>query len=50
MAINNETGTQQPIAASGRAVKRSNPRTLVHTDAVQAFSSVDLQVDDLEST
>ena len=29
------------------AVKRSNPRTLVHTDAVQAFSSVDLTVDDL---
>ena len=47
MVINNETGTHQPIRRVVEAVKRSNPRTLVHTDAVQAFSSVDLTVNDL---
>ena len=44
MTVNNETGTQQPIAQVVEIVKRSNPRTLVHTDAIQAFSSLDLDV------
>ena len=47
MAVNNETGTYQPIERVVEVVKRTNPRTLVHTDAVQAFSSLDLKVDDL---
>lgn len=47
MTINNETGTQQPIAQVVESVKRSYPHTLVHTDAVQAFSSLDLIVDEL---
>jgi cysteine desulfurase len=47
MTINNETGTHQPIEQVVEAVKRSNPRTLVHTDAVQAFSSLNLSVDEL---
>jgi cysteine desulfurase len=47
MTINNETGTHQPIARVVEVVKRSNPMTLVHTDAVQAFSSLDLRVDEL---
>ena len=47
MTINNETGTHQPIDQAVEAVKRANPRTLVHTDAVQAFSSLNLLVDDL---
>ncbi len=47
MTINNETGTEQPIDRVVETVKRSNPRTLVHTDAVQAFSSLNLSVDEL---
>jgi cysteine desulfurase len=47
MTINNETGTYQPVAQVVEAVKGSNPRTLVHTDAVQAFSSLDLDVNRL---
>ncbi|HKY49195.1 MAG TPA: cysteine desulfurase family protein [Acidimicrobiia bacterium] len=47
MTINNETGTRQPIERIVEAVRRANPRTLVHTDAIQAFSSLDLSVDEL---
>ena len=47
MTVNNETGTRQPISQVVEVVKRSNPRALVHTDAIQAFSSQDLNVNDL---
>jgi cysteine desulfurase len=42
MCVNNETGAVQDIAAIAEAVHRSNPRTLVHTDAVQAFGRLPL--------
>lgn len=46
MSVNNEIGTIQPIAEIVAAVKDKNPRTLVHTDAVQALGNlpVDLSV------
>ena len=47
MYANNEVGTIQPIADIARLVKRRNPRTMVHTDAVQAAGSLDLTVDAL---
>jgi cysteine desulfurase len=47
MYANNEVGTIQPIADIARLVKRRNPRTLIHTDAVQAAGSLDLTVDAL---
>ena len=37
MHVNNETGAVQPLAELSRRVKRKNPRTLVHVDAVQSF-------------
>ena len=37
MHTNNEIGTIQPIEEIGAAVKRRNPRTLFHVDAVQGF-------------
>ena len=37
MMVNNETGTVQDVRAISDAVKRANPETLFHTDAVQAF-------------
>ena len=40
MFVNNETGAIQDIAAIADAVHRRNPRTLVHTDAVQAFGRI----------
>ncbi len=47
MTINNETGTCQPIVQVVEAVRRANPLALVHTDAVQAMSSVELSVDEM---
>jgi cysteine desulfurase len=47
MYANNEVGTIQPIAEIARTVKRRNPRTFVHTDAVQAAGALDLSVDRL---
>ncbi|MDH3306949.1 MAG: cysteine desulfurase [Acidimicrobiia bacterium] len=46
MAANNETGVIQPVAETARLVKERFPGVLVHTDAVQAFSSEDVDVDD----
>lgn len=37
MLANNEIGTVLDVAAAARTVRQRNPRTLVHTDAVQAF-------------
>ena len=40
MLVNNETGAVTDIAAISKAVKKNNPRALVHTDAVQGFLKV----------
>lgn len=37
MHTNNEIGTVQPIAEAGDLIKRCNPQTLFHVDAVQGF-------------
>ena len=47
MAANNEIGTIQPIAEIARAVKERNPKTIVHSDAVQAAGAVDVRPDAL---
>lgn len=47
MLINNETGTVQPLAEMSQAVKDADPEVLVHTDAVQGFNSVAIDVDEL---
>ena len=47
MLVNNETGLIQDVAAVATAVKAHDPDVLVHTDAVQAFSSEDLDVTEL---
>jgi cysteine desulfurase len=45
MAANNEIGVLQPIEEIGRAIKARNPKTLFHTDAVQAFGKVPFDVE-----
>jgi cysteine desulfurase len=40
MLVNNETGVIQDVAALAAAVRRRNPATLVHTDAVQALGRI----------
>lgn len=37
MHTNNEIGSMQPIAEAGALIKRINPNTLFHVDAVQGF-------------
>lgn len=40
MTVNNEIGTVQHMSEVAAAVHAANPRTLVHTDAVQALGNV----------
>src|SRR5947209_4474135 len=44
MYANNEIGTVEPVAEIGRAIKVANPRTVFHTDAVQAGGLLPLDV------
>jgi cysteine desulfurase len=45
MTANNETGVLQPVAEIAQRVRSANDRTLFHTDAVQAFGSLPVEVD-----
>jgi cysteine desulfurase len=47
MFANNEIGTIQPITDLSDRVHALNPRTAVHTDAVQAAATLELNVDRL---
>ncbi|MEX1255964.1 MAG: cysteine desulfurase family protein [Dehalococcoidia bacterium] len=47
MYANNEVGTAEPITEVVRIVKARDPHITVHTDAVQAAGSLDLNVDRL---
>jgi len=47
MHVNNETGVVNDITTIAAAVKEKNPRTFVHTDAVQALGRVDVRIDTL---
>jgi len=47
MLLNNETGVIQDIAEIASAVEEHEPGVLVHSDAVQAFSSEEIDVDNL---
>lgn len=42
MAVNNEIGTLEPTAELGEKIKRKNPDTLFHVDAIQAFGKIPL--------
>lgn len=44
MAVNNEIGTIQPVDEAVKVVKRINPEVIVHTDAVQAFGKIPINV------
>jgi cysteine desulfurase len=44
MTVNNEVGTIQPIVEIAAGVKDKNPKTLVHTDAVQALGNIPVDV------
>lgn len=43
MHVNNETGVITPVAEIGALVKRQNPETLFHVDAVQSFGKLPVE-------
>ena len=43
MTGNNETGAIQPINEIGKIIKEKSPKTIFHTDAVQAFGKMRLK-------
>lgn len=43
MLVNNETGAINPIREIFTAVKRKNPDTILHTDAVQALGKLEIK-------
>lgn len=44
MHVNNEIGTIQDIEKIGNLIKKKNPKTLFHVDAVQSFTKVPVSV------
>lgn len=40
MQVNNEIGAVQPIAQAAEIIHKKNPKTLVHTDAVQSYGKM----------
>ncbi len=47
MMVNNEIGSINNIKELAKAVKSKNPKTLFHTDAVQAYKKLPINVNDL---
>ena len=42
--VNNETGVTQNIAALGKIIKETSPKTLFHVDGVQSFCKIPINV------
>ena len=42
MGVNNEIGTVEPIEEISKIIKKKNPNTLFHVDAVQAYGKIKL--------
>lgn len=40
MFVNNEIGSVEPVAEIGERIKRKNPNTVFHVDAIQAFGKL----------
>ncbi|MCC5911635.1 MAG: cysteine desulfurase [Clostridiaceae bacterium] len=47
MHVNNEVGSIQPLEAIGKLVKKKNPKTIIHIDAIQSFGKIKFSVKDL---
>lgn len=44
MHVNNEIGTIQDVEKIGKLIKKKNPKTLFHVDAIQSFTKVALPI------
>lgn len=43
MLVNNEMGAIEPVSEIGALIKKCNPKTYFHVDAVQAFGKMEIQ-------
>lgn len=48
MAVNNEIGSIQPLEAIGKTIKKINPKTVFHVDAVQALGKIPVDVEKMK--
>ncbi len=48
MLVNNETGTIQPAEEISRIIRKKNSETVFHSDCVQAFGKIDIDVKKLD--
>ncbi|MBR5486193.1 MAG: cysteine desulfurase [Oscillospiraceae bacterium] len=44
MLVNNEVGSVLPVGRAAKLIRRKNPETLIHCDAVQAFGKMPIKV------
>ncbi len=44
MLVNNEVGSILPVGRAAKLIRRKNPETLIHCDAVQAFGKIPVKV------
>ena len=49
MMVNNETGVIQPVTEAGHIIKSSNPNTVFHVDAVQAYGKLPIDTRSLRA-
>ncbi len=47
MHVNNETGAINPISEISSIIKSKNPKIIFHSDGVQAFGKVEVDIEDL---
>ncbi len=49
MYVNNEIGTIQPVEKMAKIIRRVNPTTIFHIDAVQAYGKIPFSVSNLDA-
>ncbi len=49
MYVNNEIGTVEPVEKMGKLIKKINPNTMFHIDAVQAYGKIPFSVASTEA-
>lgn len=48
MQVNNEIGTIEPIAEAAKIIRRKNPKTYIHVDAVQSYGKMRIRPKQLD--
>lgn len=48
MQVNNEIGTIEPVAEAAKMIRRKNPKTYIHVDAVQSYGKMRIRPKQLD--